>query len=278
MSLVSFPEPTSTSYEPRESQAPATHPAKKSGGTASASRKRKAETSLDEEIAAHKGNLDDVVSTDEFEDEQLPTCQAVRDRINKMLDAGIMNKSEFAKAMGNSTVYYNAWAWFRQREVAGLKMPDVKRRQIEEDKACGPSSGGGTASKATATAPLPDITWIYLAGEEEDEVLVYDTCDDVRRKINAHLKTPGVTQAKFCRDLYAQLREPKVKGISPKQLANFRGQKGPRTGAESTVFYTAYVHFEKLRVARGKPTTKHREDMELIWPRGFDRTADHRTA
>lgn len=251
---------------------------------------------LDDEIAAYKRNLDDVVGHGNFNNELLPSCQVVRNRINKLLDAGIMNKTEFSEAIGcrdtntlsdflkqkgtdggrNSPVWVNAWVWFRQREVANLKMPDVKKRRSQEDGMAG-SAVRGSASKTTSS--LPDITDIYLEGEEDDDVSVYDTCDEIRRKINAHLRTPGVTQAQFCRDLYAQLHVPKVKSIQSKQLADFRRQKGPRTGAKSTVFYAAYVYFEKLRIAQGKRKTKHREDMEDIWESngGFDRETDHRT-
>ncbi|KAI0160046.1 hypothetical protein GGR52DRAFT_576777 [Hypoxylon sp. FL1284] len=242
---------------------------------ASTSKKRKSETSLDDEIAAYKRGLDSDIDPDDLEDDPVPvpSCQALRNRINKLLDAGIMSKTEFAKAIGcrttdltkflqqkgthvggNSPVYLNAWGWFREREIAKLKMPDT-------------------------AASLPDITDVHLEGEETDDVSVWDTCDKIRKKIDEHLKTPGVTQAQFCRDLFAQLNAPKIKHIQASQLADFRGQKGPRTGAKSTVFYAAYVYFEKLRIAQGKKKTKHREDMEGIWAceGGFDRTTDHRT-
>lgn len=41
--------------------------------------------------------------------------------------------------------------------------------------------------------------------------------------------------------------------------------KGALTGASSNVFYGAYVFFEKIRVAEGKPKTQHRLDMEAFW-------------
>ena len=48
-------------------------------------------------------------------------------------------------------------------------------------------------------------------------------------------------------------------------------------GASHNVFYGAYVFFEKVRIAEGKPKTKHRLDMEAAWgadggiSRGSDR-------
>lgn len=273
--------------------------AAKAATGASSSRKRKAETSLslEDEIAAYKRNLDDIVDPDSFDDEIMPNCTTVRGRINKLFDGGIMTKAEFCRATGcnsnslsnflkakgpmggcNSSVYANGWRWLRQREAAGLKMPDVKKRQLQEAKAAGAGASGSKSSITTA-ASLPDISGIHLNGEEADSVSVYDTCDEIRKKINAHLKTPGLTQAQFCRDLYAQLNAPTIKSIQSKQLADFRAGKGSRTGAKSTVFYTAYVYFEKLRIAQGKPKSKHRETMEEIWMSrgGFDRDMDHRT-
>ncbi|KAF4970560.1 hypothetical protein FZEAL_10012 [Fusarium zealandicum] len=285
--------------------------AKAPGKTATAGHKRKAEMSLDEEIAAYKQDLDDVVSPDSFESDTIPSCGTIRSKINKLIDSGIMTKTDFCKAIGansnslnsflrkkgpfggsGSSVWHNAYAWFQQRQVMKLKMPDVKKRQLEQHKKdAAEAAASSSSSTAQATSPasakkaktaatgaaLPDISGIELYGEETDKVPVFDTCDEVRHKINAHLKTPGLTQAQFCRDIYAQLHQPKCKGIQSKQLSDFRGMKGPLAGAKSTVFYAAYVYFEKLRIAQDKPKTEHREDMEDIYPTGMRREVDHRT-
>ncbi|KAG5659587.1 hypothetical protein KAF25_002146 [Fusarium avenaceum] len=281
----------------KENTLPFSSPASKP--TPTSSKKRKAELSLDEEIAAYKADLDDVVSPDSFENDQLVSCSTIRSKLNKLFDSGIMTKADFCRATGansnslnkflkqkgpmggsGSCVWYNAYAWFKQREVMGLKMPDPKKRQLEQQKK--DDTANGTPSKTTSSAAktpkdLPDLSEIYLQGEETDEVPVYDDCDEIRRKINAHMKTPGLTQAQFCRDLYAQLKAPKCKGIQSKQLTDFRGAKGSNAGAKSSVFYAAYVYFEKLRIAQGKPINKHREHIFDIYPGGFPRDADYRT-
>jgi hypothetical protein len=43
------------------------------------------------------------------------------------------------------------------------------------------------------------------------------------------------------------------------------------------VFYAAYVFFEKVRLAEGKPKSKHRVEMEEIWggKGGFNTTRGH---
>ncbi|OTB02577.1 hypothetical protein M426DRAFT_13365 [Hypoxylon sp. CI-4A] len=141
-----------------------------------------------------------------------------------------------------------------------------------------PGDAGSRASQPAAKkTSVPDISNIYLPGEENDSVSVFETCDDIRRKINARLRKSGVSQTQFCRDLYAQLNVPKIKGIQSKQLTDFLRQKGPRTGAKSTVFYAACVYFEKLRIKQNKPKSDHREEMEDIWPTGFPRDTDSRT-
>ncbi|KAK2604147.1 hypothetical protein N8I77_007101 [Diaporthe amygdali] len=242
------------------------------------SRKRKSETSSDDAIAAYKQNLDHITVPDLIDLD----CSAVRSLIRKVLDRGIFKKGEFCIAIGSSNnavnrflaqrgldggsgsdVYDNAWTWFKRRELAGLRMPSIAAAQKKQ--------------KTTATGPsFADISNIHLDGEETDSVPVFDTCDVIRKKITTHLlKTPGLTQAQFCRDLYAQLKAPTCKSIQSKMLNDFRGKKGPTAGCTSSVYYAAYVYFEKLRIAEGKSKSNHRLEMEAIYPRrGMDRERD----
>lgn len=272
--------------------------------TSTASKKRKSgpETSLAEDITAYKQDLSHIEVDGLYVD---MGCAAVRTRINQVLDGGIMKKGEFCSAIGssnrslntflqkrgsdgsNTESYTNAWAWFKQRELAGLKLPDVKKRQKAEAAAAAAAtgsdaSGAGPAAKKSKTAAasdtLPDLTQIHLEGEETDSVPVFDSADELRKKISAHLKTPGLTQAQFCRDLFAQLHVPTCKSIQSKQLSDFRGKKGPIEGCASAVFYTAYVYFEKMRLAKGKPKSNHRTEMERVYDgEGMPRDRDGRT-
>lgn len=248
---------------------------------ASTSRKRKSEVSSDEAIAAYKQNLDHI----NVDNMQLDlNCNAVRSLINKVIERGIYKKGEFCNTIGcsptavnrflektgltggiDSDVYDRAWAWFKKRELAGLTMPAAT------------ASASQKKAKITATRPsTADLNSIHLDGEETDSVPVFETCDVVRRKITAHLKTPGMTQAQFCRDLHAQLKMPGCKSIQSKMLNDFRGKKGAVAGCTSSVYYAAYVYFEKLRIAEGKPKSKHRLEMEKIYPRGAERERDGR--
>ncbi|KAK7976554.1 hypothetical protein PG989_015017 [Apiospora arundinis] len=248
-----------------------------------AGRKRKA-SCLQDDIDDYKQNLDHIDTSHMHID---LTCDQVRAEINKVIDTGIFKKTEFCDAIGcsnagvnaflkkhgaeggsTSHVLVKAWDYFKQREIAGLKIPDANKRRRSE-------AGATTGAAGAATSVSSGI---HLQGEDTDEVPIFETCDVVRRKISEHLRAQGTSQAQFCRDIYAQLKSPtKIKGIQSKQLADFRAKHGSNAGATSTVFYAASVYFEKLRLAQGKPKSAHRAEMEKRWPGGFDRKHDDKT-
>ncbi|RYP48325.1 hypothetical protein DL768_005781 [Monosporascus sp. mg162] len=131
-------------------------------------------------------------------------------------------------------------------------MPVVKKtRKIE---AAATQITAAPALMGRAVAPPPSASSFshnHLPAKEIDDVKVYDTCDEICRKVNERLKMPVVAQVRFCRDLYAQLRMPKTNGIQSMLLADFRTKKGPRAGNTTSVFHAAYVYFEKKRIAEG---------------------------
>jgi len=138
------------------------------------------------------------------------------------------------------------------------------------------ASGVGSSSTGNEGGTgggLEDVSDIHLDGEETDGVPVYDTCDEIRKKLTTYLRREGVTQAALLRLLHAELRgKKKTSRLQSSQLARFLQMKGANTGNTSALFYAAYVYFEKLRVKQGKPKSKHREEMERIWKKdgGFD--------
>lgn len=146
---------------------------------------------------------------------------------------------------GNNT-YMAAHQFFVKREQKGLKMPKAKKAAAKD-----------VEKFSVASVPKLD-------GEEEGNVPVYDTCDDVRNKINAHLRQPGITQAAFCREL-SKLQAPGEGALQSAQMTSFLRKKGVMSGNTSKVFYCAYVYFEKLRLKEGKKKSKKREEMEGVW-------------
>lgn len=162
----------------------------------------------------------------------------------------------------------------------------LKKQKTEPAVICPNAPGPSRALPLPAQPPRASVaagtTGLALQGSvgpSSPLVPVYETCDEVRRKINKHLLlTPGLTQAQFCRDLFAMLRGTKYTGLQSKQLNDFRNKNGPRAGCSSSVFYAAYVFFETARIAEGTPKSQHRLAMEYIWARhgGFDLKHDGR--
>ncbi|KAK0731026.1 hypothetical protein B0H67DRAFT_639458 [Lasiosphaeris hirsuta] len=238
-------------------------------------------------------NLDDIIVEDMPITEN---CDQIRRKINRLIDSGTMTKTAFARELGISAkslggflagrgpyggcgyaAYDAAGKYFNKREVVVLKPPVKKMKMTHSGTSVG-SAATKAAGPALNSAGL-DLSDIVLPGEEDDAVPVFDSCDEVRRKINLQLKKPGVTQAQFCRDILAQLKSPRrPNNIQGSQLARFRGNSGALSGCMSSVFYGAYVFFEKVRIKEGKPKTKHRLEMEKAWPEGLDREHDGRSA
>lgn len=218
---------------------------------------------LEEDIAKYTQDLDEEHDPDGdwgYVDE---SCQKVRGKLTRLFDNDVMTRSAFCDAIATnngtlnrflttkgtmggqgSSIYMKAWVRFKQRERAGLKMPDPKRRKQtianQEARAEGDDESKKAATKKGTSSrkgpELPDISGIYLHGQDTDEVPCFDTCDEVRRKINVHMKLPGVTVAQFCRDLTAQLSQPQTKTVQSSPFTRFRNSKGPNTGAKSIVW------------------------------------------
>jgi hypothetical protein len=47
-------------------------------------------------------------------------------------------------------------------------------------------------------------------------------------------------------------------------LNEFLGKKGPNLGNISSIFYTSYVFFEKIRIRDSKPKTAFKEEIKDI--------------
>lgn len=149
---------------------------------------------------------------------------------------------------------------------------DAGNKPITESKKKSPSAkADGSAPKRPSAADLADIS---LEGEIDDTVPIYDTCDDLRKKLRVHLAQPGVTQAGFARELSELVRTEKVTAAHVSRFLTF---KGPRAGGHSPVFYAGYVYFEKLRIRQGKKKSAKREQVEAAWEHegGLPREGSH---
>ena len=155
-----------------------------------------------------------------------------------------------ASGIDNET-YLAAHRFFLDRELKGIAPPKPKKAKKEDlDKF--------------------DVSDIHLDGEADDSVPVFDTCDDVRTKIRAHLRQPGMTQAALAREMSKCFADGRT--VHGKTIADFLKKKGPTAGNTSGAYYGAYVYFEKLRVKKGGKKTKKRTEMEALHLGGMDTT------
>jgi hypothetical protein len=188
----------------------------------------------------------------------------------RLIDVSAGSYQGFMKLDGISSgtltkTYKNAFRFFRKRELQGLEMPAKKPKTDDPKEKKKVEALAKTMANAKNLDPSDpyDVSEILLE-DEEGEVEIYETCDSLRRIINAHLRQNGVTQASFLRHVSKQFgNEPRT--ISSAQLASFMKKKGPLDGNSSGVFYGAYVYLEKLRIKQKKPKSKFRLEMEDVW-------------
>ncbi|KAK8069949.1 hypothetical protein PG994_006565 [Apiospora phragmitis] len=245
---------------------------------ASASRKRKSDAVVIEEPSPE--DLPEIPDDDPRLEEIDQSCNQIRSKIRRFIDSGVMKVGEFQNAIDvsaasyrrfmnqtgvhqgeGSDAYLNACRFFKKRELQGLKAVPPKKKSRS-------SIGGKDAGKTDKqkAAEAVDMGDIKLEGEDEGDVPVYETCDELRKKIRAFLKKDGVTQAALCRAISACLPDDQV--VQARQLNTFMGKNGPTVGNHSPAFYGGYVFFEKLRIKEDKPKSKFRLEMEDIFGPG----------
>ncbi|KAK8098167.1 uncharacterized protein PG998_013653 [Apiospora kogelbergensis] len=241
-------------------------------------RKRKSDAVAIEEPSPE--DLPDIPDDDPRLDELDQTCNQIRSKIRRFIESGAMKVGEFQDELGispasyrrfmnqtgvrqgeGSDAYMNACRFFKKRELQGLKVVPPKKKARS-------SVGGKDAGKSEKqkAADAIDTGDVKLDGEDEGEVPVYDTCDELRKKVRAFLKKDCVTQAALCRGISACLPGDQV--VQARQLTTFMGKSGPTRGNNSPIFYGGYVFFEKLRIKDEKPKTKFRLEMEDIYGPG----------
>ncbi|KAF2434165.1 hypothetical protein EJ08DRAFT_627671 [Tothia fuscella] len=228
-------------------------------------------------------------------------CDEIRAKINALvIPTGTMKVVEFTKAINVSgpgyyrfmkqtgpdkgqgcEAYTSAMRFFQKLEKNGVIPTEPIAKKIKLSTSAPSITSASTfpkppassvTSRASSAAPTgtPNAgASVQLEGELSDNVPVYDTCDEIRRKINKYLSQPSITQASFLRTLMSQYHT-QSKVIQSVQLSRFRGMSGPDAGNTNPVFYAGYVFFEKERVGMGKGKSETRRKMEELYPRGID--------
>jgi hypothetical protein len=264
----------------------------KTSDAASAPKKRKSDALDEEKDEMFLTRLDEIDDDDPRLATITETCNAVRRKIRNWTESGAMKVGEFQQAIGVSSkayssfmnrtgtwdgegcdTYWKAAVFFKKRELLGLPLKAVKDRKKKAKLTTSDAAGdaGSTSAAGThhAAAALLDVSGVTLEGEEDGHVPVFDTCDTVRKNVRAFIARDGITRAAFVRALSSLL--PADSKVSDANLRYFLGLKGPTSGNTTTVFYAAYVFFEKRRIKDGKPKSKLRLEMEDVhdW-RGMD--------
>lgn len=190
-------------------------------------------------------------------------CDQIRRKIHSLLNSGDMRQMAFLRELGctnntysrfmgqngpdkgsRSEVYVKAWRFFKKREMKGITTSVKRVKKEDEEK-------------------KQDVSAIKLEGEETVSVPVYDSCDEIRKKIRAHLVDPTVSQAGFLREIAKTYIDGRK--IQSKVLNDFLGKRGKFVGNTTAVYYSSYVFFEKTRIRDGREKTKHRLEMEKEW-------------
>lgn len=138
-------------------------------------------------------------------------------------------------------------------------LPELQDRPLKGPKATPPAK----KAKMAESGGVFDVQGIVLEDEEYGEVEIYDTCDEIRKKLRAYLRKEEVTQAALLQALAGSFHDGRK--LSAAQLKRFMDKKGPMAGNTSGVFYAGYVFFEKRRMKEGKAKTQMRLEMEEEW-------------
>ncbi|CAF9904137.1 MAG: hypothetical protein ALECFALPRED_004863 [Alectoria fallacina] len=178
-------------------------------------------------------------------------CDAIRRKINSFINSGELKVTDFQRACDINCSSYGRFMKLKGPYAGDMNQAYKAAFQFFELK------------KDEEIRKL-DVSGIELGGEDDESVPIYDTCDEIRRKIAAYLREPNVTQTGFLRELAKMLTDPSAK-LQSKQLKDFQTKKGALEGQTSRIYYAAYLFFEKQRLLQGKSKSKKRENNEKVW-------------
>lgn len=214
-------------------------------------------------------------------------CDAIRGKITVYLVNTKTTSSDFVKELQIQQRSYSSFI-LQEGPHARVRNPTSKaahhffvKRDAEGEtnspanKAAGSSKSKKTTSQAKAgdkskdkdvENDVPSFDDLpKLDGELTGSVSVWDTCNDVRSKIEVHLKETGRSNAAFCQEISQCLPKRKVSGSILQAFLDKKGKENPNEGNTSSAFYASYVYFEKLRLYKGEEKSERRKGMEIAW-------------
>ncbi|KAF7339822.1 hypothetical protein MVEN_01898700 [Mycena venus] len=158
----------------------------------------------------------------------------------------------------------------RKSDVSTLELEEAETSFKENDsgqvastsktKKARVDGASSSSSKAKSKAP---VRWQDVELEKNADgsgIPVFDLPGDIRRKIRALMSTPGFKVSHWLEE---------IGGVNSNSYNRFMKAKDKYDGASNGTYYCAYVYFEKVRVAAGKPKSAGRKKNEKENPRGF---------
>ncbi|KAF7339643.1 hypothetical protein MSAN_02179100 [Mycena sanguinolenta] len=157
-----------------------------------------------------------------------------------------------------STLELEAETSFKENLDSGeLQVAPAKKKARVDDADAASSSSTGKAK------PKAVVRWQDVELEKNADgsgVPVYDLPGDVRRKIRALMSTPGFKVTHWLEE---------IGRVNSNSYNRFMKAKDKYDGASNGTYYCAYVYFEKVRIAAGKPKSAGRKKNEKEYPKGF---------
>ena len=202
------------------------------------------------------------------------SCNQIRGMINKflatkemtqtaMLNSWGVNSNSFRRFMSftkpyqgsDNYTYWSATRFFLNRQKTAAAVP--KPKKVAAEKA------GAWDSLLRDVETVPNTYQVVTVPPHHYKKRLspplFDTCDEVRKKMLELQSITGCTTAAILRAL----------DVNSNSWTPFVSQKGKTAGAGSCCYYKAYVFLERLRVARGEAKTKARLAAEALHPDGY---------
>ncbi|KAI1330245.1 hypothetical protein F5Y16DRAFT_415726 [Xylariaceae sp. FL0255] len=237
---------------------------------------------------ASEGHQDDDIPEIDADDPRLSeidmTPQQVRRKIRDFINGGNMKVGEFTKAIGVCHSTYQRFmsmngSWKGQcTDTYPKALRFFKKRQLQGLKAKAPRRTKRTKKNNEKVDEILDVSGVSVPGENTGDVPVFETCDEVRRKVRAllRLENGAVSQAALCRTISAHCIPGEDGKVESKQMSAFLSKHGVMEGNTSNAFYGAYVFFEKKRLKGGEPKSEFREGMEKKYEKGVNVSSEDR--
>jgi hypothetical protein len=173
-----------------------------------------------------------------------------------------------------------AAAKIAEKEAKKAEKLNPKKRSVStQDKS--------TENKKTARRKVDESGEVEVEDVNEKEeyfdedIPVFDDCDDVRIKIARCIQSEGMNQTKFSRVIGITSGKSSVVKycfhdscvrcgvICAASVTRFLSRKGSDQGAGSEVYARSYRYFEKLRLQNQEPKSAKRIRNEAQHPMGF---------